>query len=818
MAHIYINTKQAEESRIVVVEDGILTGFEQEIAGRENRKGDIYKAVVVRIESGLDAAFVDFGDAKNGFLPLKDIAPGMPGATGPDGTLAEGDSILVQIKKDYSGGKGAGMTSFISLAGCYLVLNPVRGGRAHVSRRSDPQTREHLRRLVAGLPVPAGMSVIVRTAGTKQDAAALEWDLQSYLLKLWGMIEEAGRTEKGPALIYRENNILMRAARDYFNPAADVIICDDAESYEELRNFLALVHPDLPEDRLRFYDGDGPMITDGLEAKIDEIFEREVQTPSGARLVFDSTEAMVTVDVNSARMKGADNIEETALQSNLEAAEAIARHLRLRDLAGLIVVDFIDMDEEKNRKAVESRLRECFRKDRAQLRHTGISQLGLLEISRQRLARSVEDGHSLLCQRCGGTGRVRRTESLASSLLRRARVTAVQPQVSALLLQAPPEVAVYLLNEKRVALRRLEDFAECEILVLPDERLHPHEWRLRVLREQSGGNSNDLLHAAKRAAMPVSVDDRLRPEKAAPQPVLKRVMPDKAAPSSAASSPSPSSSSSSAQGKDGKDGKDDKPGGFWGWLKKLFGGDDDDNSGGKDEGKKPRHASGRHRRGGNNRGEGRGGEGRRGRGNNNRRGGNYRDNRDNRDNHRDGNHRDRPRNDNRRRQNARRSETFNNNAAGNGEGASARHHNNATPEAKAKQPSPKPAETANNKQADKPMQQPADKFANKPANNAADRQADKPANNAADKPADRQADKPMNNAADKPAMPKPQPKPAAKLPALDGSMRMVETAQKPQPSPKPQAKQVILDDIPPPATSSSPPKPAEQMRQVETGK
>lgn len=813
MAHIYINTKQAEESRIVVVEDGILTGFEQEIAGRENRKGDIYKAIVVRIESGLDAAFVEFGDAKNGFLPLKDVAPGMPGATGPDGKLAEGDSVLVQIKKDYSGGKGAGMTSFISLAGCYLVLSPVRGGRAHVSRRGDPQTREQIRRLVADLPVPSGMSVIVRTAGMKQDAAALEWDLQSYLLKLWGMIEEAGRTEKGPALIYRENNILMRAARDYFNPAADTIICDNAESYEELRNFLALVHPELPDDRLRFYDGDGPMITDSLEAKIDEIFEREVQTPSGARLVFDSTEAMVTVDVNSARMKGADNIEETALHANLEAAEAIARHLRLRDLAGLIVVDFIDMDEEKNRKQVENRLRECFRKDRAQLRHTGISQLGLLEISRQRLARSVEEGHSLSCQRCGGTGRVRRTESLASSLLRRARVTAVQEQVSALLLQAPPDVAVYLLNEKRVALRRLEDFAECEILVLPDERLHPHEWRLRVLREQSGGNSNDLLHAAKRSAMPVSVDDRLRPEKTAPQPVIKRVLPETTAPSSGAAASPSSSSSSAPKGKSW----------FGKLLDKLFGGGE---SSAEDNNKRPRQPSGQRRRGGNHRGgDNNRGEGRRPRGNNNRRGNNHNRDRDNnrdnnhrgenrgenrdnnhrdnnrgenRDTNRDNNHRgDRQRGDNRRRHqsnNPRRTESTNNNAAttDNAEGGAAHHQNTA-------------ARHHHHNNAAQNAAQNTD--TNKPQAKAKPAEVVKPESKPAQKPAE--VVKPQAN------------KPADKLPPLGNDMRMVETAQKQQPSQKPQPKQVILDDLPSPSSSSpssSSSAATKNMRQVETGK
>ena len=782
MSHIYINTKQAEESRIVVVEDGVLTGFEQEIAGRENRKGDIYKAVVVRIENGLDAAFVDFGDDKNGFLPLKDVAPNLPGATGPDGTLNEGDSILVQIKKDYSGGKGAGLTTFISLAGCYLVLNPVRGGRTHVSRRSNPNTREQVRRLVAELPVPQNMSVIVRTAGLKQDAAALAWDLESYLLKLWGMIDEAGRSEKGPALIYRENNILMRAARDYFNPHTDTITCDDSESFEELRNFIALVHPDKT-DRLNFHEAEGPMISDALEAKIDEIFEREVQTPSGARLVFDSTEAMVTVDVNSARMKGADNIEETALHANLEAAEAVSRHLRLRDLAGLIVVDFIDMDDEKNRKQVENKLRECFKKDRAQLRHTGISQLGLVEISRQRLARSVEEGHSLSCARCGGTGRVRRTESLASSLLRRARVTAVQAQVNALLLQAPPEVAVYLLNEKRVALRRLEDSSECEILVLPDERLHPHEWRLRVLREGSAGNSDDLLRNNKRSEMPESVDDRLRPNKSAPQPVLKRVMPEKPAPKLDEAQPSPANGG----------GGDSGGGSFFSWLAGLFGA-----SSSQPQNKKQRpqrhsaNADGNRR--GRGRGRNRGGEregGRRARSNGRRdsrdmresRDRGERDNRDHRgerdrDNNREGGHRRRQQSRNNgsrhQQQHSRRAQQTTSQAEVNNNNAE--HSAPVVKETASAPTTPAPKETP------PPQQQ-------------------------------QSASAPVET-----SPPPPPPPPPPPLPKISGNLKMVETeSAKPAPAAAAQKQSVVLGDLPPP-TPRAPSEQREEMRQVETAR
>ncbi len=800
MAHIYINTRQAEEKRVVAVEDGTLTGFEQEIAGRENRKGDIYKAVVVRIESGLDAAFLDFGDEKNGFLPLKDVAPNLPGATGEEGALAEGDSILVQIKKDYSGGKGAGLTTFISLAGCYLVLTPVRGGKTHVSRRGDSQTRDKMRRIVAALPVPKNMSVIVRTAGLRQEAAALEWDLESYLLKLWRMIEEAARSETGPALIYRENNILMRAARDHFNPAEDVITCDDAESYEELRDFMSLVFPESLE-RLRFHEDEKPMISDALEAKIDEIFEREIQTPSGARIVFDSTEAMVTVDVNSARLKSAGNIEETALSANLEAAEAVARHLRLRDLAGLIVVDFIDMEDENNRKQVEQKLRECFKKDKAQLRHTAISQFGIVEISRQRLARSVEEGHNLSCVRCAGTGRVRRAESLAAILLRRARVTAVQPAVASLLLQAPPEVAVHLLNEKRVALRRLEDSADCEILVVPDERLHPHEWRLRVLREKGLETSGELMRNAKRSEMPLAVTDRTAPRKTAPVPVIKRVMPETRAPAASQPPPQPSpppQSQSQSQPSAKEDEGEFSLSGFFKRVAAFFSAPDSPSDSDSQSAAQPSSASSsssphsRRRRGGgggrsrSSSPEGRGaranGGGGQRRGNRDRDRGDYRDNResrDNRENRESRDHRESRGNGGRRRR----------------------------PESGG----------GNRPQADRPRR-PFNKpkpDSDRPQAEAKETAAATTATTTKPEPV-AVAETPKESPPPTVAAPPSPPKPSAKKPG--GGMKMVETENSPaSPPPPPKPREVVLENSPPP------PKPPaqtqnEQMRQVETGR
>ena len=373
------------------------------------------------------------------------------------------------------------------------------------------------------------MSVIVRTSGLTATLSELQWDLNSYLLKLWSSIEEAAANERGPVLIYRENNLLLRAMRDYFRSDIKNITCDNPDSYRELRQYVSLVFPqDL--DKVTYHDSDDYMLPDGVEEQISGIFQREINTPLGARLFFDSTEAMVAVDVNSASLRRGGDIEETALKANLEATEIIARQLRLRDLAGLIVVDFIDMEEEKNRVRVEKDFVTHLNKDRAKIRYTNISSLGLMELSRQRLSRSLEESHGIVCAHCGGTGRVRRSESFALQLLRRLRVAGRNAVGEVLLMQAPESAAIYLLNEKRVELRRLEDENNCNIFILPDKDMHPSDCQISTLKGAARGENSYSLSAKTAGDKAEKWRNRLTAEHHTAQPLVKTVMPEARAP------------------------------------------------------------------------------------------------------------------------------------------------------------------------------------------------------------------------------------------------------------------------------------------------
>lgn len=523
MSRIYINTRQTEESRIIVVDDNNnLIAFEQELVGQENIKGDLYKGVVSKVEGSLEAVFVDLGIGKNGFLPFREVSPVY-------GNLSPGDSVLVQIKKDHAGSKGAGLTTYVSLAGSYLVLNTQRAGRANISKRGDTQTRAKIHDSLKQLELPEGMSVIVRTSGLTATLPELQWDLNSYLLKLWSSIEEAAANERGPVLIYRENNLLLRTMRDYFRSDIKNIICDNPDSYRELRQYASLVFPqDL--DKVMYHDSDDYMLPDGVEEQISGVFQREINTPLGARLFFDSTEAMVAVDVNSASLRRGGDIEETALKANLEATEIIARQLRLRDLAGLIVVDFIDMEEEKNRVRVEKTFVTHLNKDRAKIRYTNISSLGLMELSRQRLSRSLEESHGIACVHCGGTGRVRRSESFALQLLRRLRVAGRNAAGEVLLMQAPESAAIYLLNEKRVELRRLEDENDCNIFILPDKDMHPSDCQISTLKGAARDENSYSLPAKTAGDKAEKWRNRLTAEHRIAQPLVKTVMPEARAP------------------------------------------------------------------------------------------------------------------------------------------------------------------------------------------------------------------------------------------------------------------------------------------------
>ena len=492
MKQIYICTQQAEENRVIIVHNGKVVGYEQERLGEENRKGNIYKGVVSLVEAGLDAAFVDIGEHKNGLLPLREIPPDVFGRP-----VKEGDQILVQIKKDHTGDKGAGLTGYISLAGHFLVLQPKRRNVSMISKHGSHEERQEMREKIQSLNIPDGMGVIVRTAGLGATEEELRWDLESYLLKLWEKVETVSEKITEPTLIYRENNLIPRIVRDYFRPLdGDRIHCDDLDSYRELEAFISLVFPDCAES-VHYYDGKNGMIPAPIEDQIDQIFSREVTTPSGVRVVFDSTEALVAVDVNSGRLRGGADIEETALRANMEAAEVIALQLRLRNLAGLVVIDFIDMDKEDNRRRLERHFQQLVRNDRARIRCSNVSQFGLMEVSRQRLSRALSSSQVTTCPHCNGYGQVWRTETFASRLLRKINAVAESHQGKLILLEAPSDVAIYILNEKRTDVRQIEDNHDCGIVIIPNEQMAPPQFTVKPVSGHVN-SSHHLMNEARK--------------------------------------------------------------------------------------------------------------------------------------------------------------------------------------------------------------------------------------------------------------------------------------------------------------------------------
>ena len=567
MKTIYINFKNPEELRVLIVENGRLTGYEAEFLGRHNRKGDIYKGRITRVEPGLEAAFVDYGDGKDGFLPFRDIDRSLllPGDDLPIAArVPPGGEMLVQIEKDRRGEKGAALTTHISLAGAFLVLMPLGRGKNSVSQQAPSKRRSETAAVLRELPVPSGMNVIVRTAGVGRGADELKWDLESYLSPLWRAIETAGSQQKAPLLIYREANLLVRAARSHIWGDIDRIVCDTPGSFREISDFLALVNPDMGS-RVSYHEGDGDMLSEAIEAQVDRIFEREIGLPSGGKVVFDRTEALVAIDVNSARSRSGADIEETALTTNLEAAQAVALHLRLRDLSGLIVVDFIDMMSADNRAAVEREFRTLLRVDRAQVRSTGISQFGMMELSRQRLDTELDEAHGRACPTCNGAGRVRRSDSFALSLLRSLRAEAVKPKASAIFLRAPLETAVYLLNEKRIELRRLEDLGQCDIFVTPDADMNPPNYSLRLFADKTAGA--EAAAAEEKAARAAKDKESTRqPSRRQPLPAVRSMAPQEPAPRRAAES-SPESASSPAP-----DSLSAKASSLWRDIVKFFSG------------------------------------------------------------------------------------------------------------------------------------------------------------------------------------------------------------------------------------------------------
>ncbi|MEJ7806980.1 MAG: Rne/Rng family ribonuclease, partial [Telluria sp.] len=487
MKRMLFNATQQEELRVAIVDGQKLIDIDIETAGREQRKSNIYKGVITRIEPSLEACFVSYGEDRHGFLPFKEVArtyfrEGVDVRTASvKEALREGQEIMVQVEKEERGNKGAALTSFVSLAGRYLVLMPNNPRGGGVSRRVEGEERQELRETMDKLDLPQGMSVIARTAGIGRNVEELQWDL-NYLMQLWRAIEGAGKQGHGAFLIYQESSLVIRAIRDYFQPDIGEILIDTDAIYEQAHQFMSHVMPDMVH-RVKRYSEDVPLFSRfQIEHQIETAYSRTVPLPSGGAIVIDHTEALVSVDVNSARATRGSDIETTAFNTNCEAAEEVARQLRLRDLGGLIVIDFIDMEVAKNQREVEQRLKDALHHDRARVQMGKISRFGLMELSRQRLRPSLSEGSHVTCPRCSGTGHIRDTESSALQVLRIIQEEAMKENSATIHVQVPVDVAAFLLNEKRGEVLKIESRHRISVILIPNKHLDTPHYKLERIK------------------------------------------------------------------------------------------------------------------------------------------------------------------------------------------------------------------------------------------------------------------------------------------------------------------------------------------------
>ncbi len=495
MKRMLINATQAEELRVATVDGQTLYDIDIEQPSKEQKKSNIYKGRITRLEPSLEAAFVEYGGERHGFLPMKEISRDYfqagvdPNKATIRELLREGQEVVVQIDKDERGTKGAALTTFISLAGRYMVLMPNSPTAGGVSRRIEGDDRAALKEAMDRLAIPDDMGVIIRTAGVGRDAEELQWDLD-YLLSVWKAIAEAALTKPAPFLIYQESRLIIRALRDYMRPDIGEILVDTPEMYEEAHEFVQQVMPHNLR-KLKHYTDDTPLFNRfQIESQIEGAYERNVRLPSGGALVIDQTEALTAIDVNSARATKGGDIEETAFNTNLEAAEEVARQMRLRDLGGLVVIDFIDMSSSKHQRDVENKLQNALKFDRARVQLGRISKFGLMEMSRQRLRASLGESSQLICPRCEGHGRMRSIESLSLSILRVAEEHAMKENTGQVLVQVPVEIANYLLNEKRRALSEIEQRHGAPIVIVADNQLETPHYEVTRLRENEMGEES----------------------------------------------------------------------------------------------------------------------------------------------------------------------------------------------------------------------------------------------------------------------------------------------------------------------------------------
>ena len=536
MKRMLFNATQQEELRVAIVDGQKLIDIDIETAGRELRKSNIYKGVITRIEPSLEACFVNYGEDRHGFLPFKEVARGYfkEGADLRNASikeaLREGQEIMVQVEKEERGNKGAALTSFVSLAGRYLVLMPNNPRGGGVSRRVEGEDRQELRDTMDKLDLPGGMSVIARTAGIGRNVDELQWDL-NYLMQLWRAIEGANKSATGAFLIYQESSLVIRAIRDYFQPDIGEILIDTDDIYEQAQQFMSHVMPDMVH-RVKRYSDDVPLFSRfQIEHQIETAYSRTVPLPSGGAIVIDHTEALVSVDVNSARATRGSDIEATAFNTNCEAAEEVARQLRLRDLGGLIVIDFIDMENAKNQREVETRLKDALRYDRARVQMGKISRFGLMELSRQRMRPSLSEGSHVTCPRCNGTGHIRDTESSALQVLRIIQEEAMKENSAAIHVQVPVDVAAFLLNEKRGEILKIENRHRVTAILIPNKHLETPHYKLDRLK--SDDPRLEEVHASYAMAEQADTDvgysrrnkEELKPRQEA---MVKSITPDTA--------------------------------------------------------------------------------------------------------------------------------------------------------------------------------------------------------------------------------------------------------------------------------------------------
>jgi ribonuclease E len=524
-----INATQQEELRVALVDGQRLYDLDIESPGHEQKKANIYKGKITRIEPSLEAAFVDYGAERHGFLPLKEIAReyfpsnyNSHGRPNIKDVLREGQEVIVQIDKEERGNKGAALTTFISLAGSYLVLMPNNPRAGGISRRIEGDDRTELKEALASLELPDGMGLIVRTAGVGKSAEALQWDL-SFRMKHWEAIQKAAESRPAPFLIHQESNVIVRAFRDYLRQDIGEILIDNPKVMEMARQHIsALGRPDF-SSKIKLYTGEIPLFSHyQIESQIESAFQREVRLPSGGSIVIDSTEALTAIDINSARATRGGDIEETAFNTNLEAADEIARQLRLRDLGGLIVIDFIDMTPVRHQRAVENRLREAVRQDRARIQISHISRFGLLEMSRQRLSPSLGESSHHVCPRCSGTGTIRDNESLSLSILRLIEEEALKENTQEVHAIVPVPIASYLLNEKRAAVSAIEARqGGIKCVIVPNDQMQtPHYSVLRVRKGEETSTLSYKLPKLHEEAMAMPSEEEYAERKQPEQPAL----------------------------------------------------------------------------------------------------------------------------------------------------------------------------------------------------------------------------------------------------------------------------------------------------------